>query len=415
MYVNGTAGTQDNSTPAIATAPGMDGKVAHIGFTPARIEEIRNQLLDPFDPAEIKWRVTATSSQQGRNGPVKRGQLVAYADQRAYTDRLNDIFGEWGWTRTYSVQVAQNFERTLNKGGNGQKQSVICAKVVVVSTVSVHGLGSHTGVGEEWADDENSATRAEAQAFKRACACFGLGRYLYDLDKVWEDLDQYNRPVRSPNLPDWALPAHARRQTQPQSRPHSAGPTQPRQGLVQQETLAKVKQLCETVGFGLSKFTLQKYGGVADASKIGFAKLTTVFEKLADLANGIERLRTASPKLPDGRYAAICRELNFASDSLDDIPDRDGLCALLKRVEAEVGTAATGATQQQVHGSIEELRGKLLQAARKVADSGRTGWPAKFGDVIAKATDGKVTLERLKSLTDADAPVLEAALSKLAT
>jgi hypothetical protein len=57
----------------------------------------------------------------------------------------------------------------------------------------------------------------------------------------------------------------------------------------------------------------------------------------------------------------------------------------------------------------------LLQAARKVADSGRTGWPAKFGDVIAQATDGKVTLERLKSLTDADAPVLEAALSKLAT
>ena len=134
MYVNGTAGTQDNSTPPIATAPGMDGKVAHIGFTTARIEEIRNQLLDPFDPAEIKWRVTATSSQQGRNGPVKRGQMVAYADQRAYTDRLNDIFGEWGWTRTYSVQVAQNFERTLNKGGNGQKQSVICAKVVVVST-----------------------------------------------------------------------------------------------------------------------------------------------------------------------------------------------------------------------------------------------------------------------------------------
>ena len=57
---------------------------------------------------------------------------------------------------------------------------------------------------------------------------------------------------------------------------------------------------------------------------------------------------------------------------------------------------------------------KLLQAARKVTDSGRTGWPAKFGDVIAHATDGRVTLERLKSLTDADAPVLEEALKKLA-
>ena len=415
MYVNGTAGTQDNSAPPIATAPGMDGMVAPNGFTPARIEEIRIQLLDPFDSAEIKWRVTATSSQQSRNGPVKRGQLVAYADQRAYTDRLNEIFGEWGWTRSYSVQVAQNFERTLNKGGNGQKQSVICAKVVVVSTVSVSGLGSHTGVGEEWADDENSATRAEAQAFKRACSCFGLGRYLYDLDKVWEDLDQYNRPVRSPNLPDWAIPAHARQRTQSQSAPPSPGRAQPRQGLVQQETLAKVKQLCETVGFGLSKFVLLKHGGVTDASKIGFAKLTMVFERLRDLSNGIERLRTASAKLPDGRYAAICRELNFASDSLDDIPDRGGLCALLKRVEAESSTSTTGATQHQANGSIEELRGKLLQAASKVADGGRAGWPTKFGDVIAQATDGKVTLEQLKNLTESDAPTLEAALSKLTT
>ena len=52
MYVNGTAGTQDNSAPPIATAPGMGGMAAPSGFTPARIEEIRTQLLDPFDPAE---------------------------------------------------------------------------------------------------------------------------------------------------------------------------------------------------------------------------------------------------------------------------------------------------------------------------------------------------------------------------
>src|SRR5258708_10896769 len=52
---------------AIATVPGMDNRVAHIGFTPARIEEIRNQLLDPFDSAEINGRGTATSTHQGRN------------------------------------------------------------------------------------------------------------------------------------------------------------------------------------------------------------------------------------------------------------------------------------------------------------------------------------------------------------
>ena len=69
MYVNGTAGTQDNSAPPIATAPGMGGMVAHSGFTPARIEEIRTQLLDPFDPAEIKWRVTATSTPARQKRP----------------------------------------------------------------------------------------------------------------------------------------------------------------------------------------------------------------------------------------------------------------------------------------------------------------------------------------------------------
>ncbi|MEQ1887284.1 MAG: hypothetical protein ABL967_19630, partial [Bryobacteraceae bacterium] len=131
------------------------------------------------------------------------------------------------------------------------------------------------------------------------------------------------------------------------------------------------------------------------------------------LAKGIERLRKASSKLGEGRYAVICRELNFASESLGDIPDREGLCALLKRVETESAAASVDKTQPQANGTIEELRGKLLQAARKVAESGRPGWPAKFGDVIAHATDGKVTLDRLKYLTDADAPVIEAALLRL--
>lgn len=254
--------------------------------------------------------MTATSSQQGKNGPVKRGQLVAYADQRAYTDRLNDIFGEWGWTRTYNVQVAQNFERSLNKGANGHKQSVICAKVVVVSTVTVNGLGSHTGVGEEWWTTIRYARRGTGiQARLRLLRPWPLP--VRSRQGVG-DPDQYNRPVRSPNLPEWAIPTHLRRQPQPQTRPQSAPPAQPRQGLVQQETLADVKRLCETVGFGLSKFALQKYGCVTDPSKIGFAKLTTVLDKLTDMAKGVERLREASAKLGDGRYAAICRELNLA-------------------------------------------------------------------------------------------------------
>ena len=161
--------------------------------------------------------------------------------------------------------------------------------------------------------------------------------------------------------------------------------------------------------FGLSKFALR----VTDPSKIGFAKLTTVFDKLTDMAKGVERLRAASAKLGDGRYAAICRELNLASDSLDDVPDRDALCALLNRVESEAGAEKSAPVTTTATGKIEALRGQLLQAARKVAESGRSGWPTKFGDVIAYATEGKVTLDQLKNLTDADDTVIAAAVARL--
>ena len=261
-------------------------------------KNIREQLSEPFDPGEIKWRVTATSTQQTKHGPQKRGQLVAYADQRAYTDRLNDVFGEWGWTRSYDVQVAQNFER---RAPGDKKQTAVAAKVVVVSKVTIHGLGSHTGVGEEWADDQNAATRAEAQAFKRACSCFGLGRYLYDLDKMWEDLDQYNRPVHTPNLPDWALPGYAQREAQRQANRTAA--TTPRQSLVRDEMLAKVRELRDKVGHGLSLFVLKKYAGGAEPETIGHAKLTIVFEKLSDIGNGIDRVRRAAAALGDARYS----------------------------------------------------------------------------------------------------------------
>jgi len=46
-------------------------------------------------------------------------------------------------------------------------------------------------------------TAAEAQAFKRAAACFGLGRYLYCFKGVWVDLDERKRPKSTPQLFDW--------------------------------------------------------------------------------------------------------------------------------------------------------------------------------------------------------------------
>src|SRR5208337_2185432 len=61
-------------------------------------------------------------------------------------------------------------------------------------------------------------TSADAQAFKRACSCFGLGRYFYDFQAVWVDLDQNRQPARTPVLFAWALPENWRNGMRPSGR-----------------------------------------------------------------------------------------------------------------------------------------------------------------------------------------------------
>jgi hypothetical protein len=123
---------------------------------------------------------------------------MPYADQRAYTDRLNALFTSAGWTRRYTIHTSANFERS--------KDQKIVAKVLVTCELTIFGIGSHSATGEEFADDENAGTSAEAQAFKRACACFGLGRYFYYFTGTWVDLDERKRPKSVPRLDGWATP-----------------------------------------------------------------------------------------------------------------------------------------------------------------------------------------------------------------
>ena len=58
-------------------------------------------------------------------------------------------------------------------------------------------------------------TSAEAQAFKRACSCFGLGRYFYDFDAPWVDIDDKGRPKKAPALASWMVPENWRKGQRP--------------------------------------------------------------------------------------------------------------------------------------------------------------------------------------------------------
>ena len=171
-------------------------------LTAAKIKELLANLEVPFHPSVIEWRVTNTSK-----GGSPRGQVMPYADQRAYTDRLNTLVTPAGWTRRYTIHTSANFERS--------KDQKIVAKVLVACELTIFGLGSHSATGEEWADDDNAATAAEAQSFKRACSCFGLGRYLYYFTGTWVDLDDRKRPKTVPKLDGWATPEGWRRGLRP--------------------------------------------------------------------------------------------------------------------------------------------------------------------------------------------------------
>jgi hypothetical protein len=170
------------------------------------VNKILSELEVPFPPDQVQWRVTNTTNDK------KRGQVVPYADPRAYTDRLNALFSPQGWTREYKIDTMTNITR-VKKG-----ESILSGKVLVICTVTIHGLGSHSGTGEEWADDDNGMTSADAQAFKRACSCFGLGRYFYDIQATWVDLDQNRQPLRTPALFGWALPENWRKGMRPSGR-----------------------------------------------------------------------------------------------------------------------------------------------------------------------------------------------------
>ena len=184
---------QEDHAPASGPAPAMlPPGVLQVPVE--RIKELVAALEVPFESTQIEWRVMNTT--KGRQ--PARGQVVPYADQRAYTDRLNALFTPAGWTRKYSIHTSANFERS--------RDQKIAVKVLVTCELIIFGLGSHSATGEEWADDDNSCTAAEAQAFKRSCACFGLGRYLYYFTGAWVDLDDRKRPKSGPQLAGWATP-----------------------------------------------------------------------------------------------------------------------------------------------------------------------------------------------------------------
>jgi hypothetical protein len=295
-------------------------------------EEIRHLVVDlevPFDPSQIDWRVTNSS----KYGSPPRGQVVPYADPRAYTDRLNLLVTPAGWTRKYAIHTSANFQR-------GKDQRLV-AKVLVACELTIFGLGSHSATGEEWADDDNTVTSAEAQAFKRACTCFGLGRYLYYCVGTWVDLDDRKRPKTVPALPAWATPEGWRQGLRPQQRGDSAirnplanakpgtddGPAAPSSLILQIEAMAE--PLGKRMYRGLLKH-IARVWNPRDIQDIALRQRVMTYMQAAE--RGFHRLDAALDAVGPEALTQVLRSLNL--QSIDLVDNLETLRAIVLALEA---------------------------------------------------------------------------------
>ena len=295
-------------------------------LTEEQIRKVVAALEVPFDPKTIEWRVTRTS----RDETKPRGQIIPYADQRAYTDRLNALFTPAGWTRSYAVHTSANFER-----GSDHKT---VAKVFVTCHLTIFGLGSHSATGEEWTDDENAGTSAEAQAFKRACSCFGLGRYLYYFTGVWVDLDERKRPTCRPTLTGWATPEGWRNGLRPDHQEaadhHEMDDEADSEAYRLNRLVREIEALAQPLGRGLYRGLLKRLGHTWSPRQVRDEKLLQkVLSHMQGAQRGLRRLRVALEESGPESLERALRAVNLRS--LDEANSLETLHKIVLHVESE--------------------------------------------------------------------------------
>ena len=325
----------DNGASTSVASPPVVPMAALPQFSTEKVKELVAALEVPFDPSQIEWRVMNTT----KNQQPARGQVVPYADQRAYTDRLNALFTPAGWTRKYTIHTSANFERS-------QDQKIV-AKVLVTCELTIFGLGSHSATGEEWADDDNAGTAAEAQAFKRACACFGLGRYLYYFTGTWVDLDERKRPKSVPQLAGWATPAGWREglrprcvgEVKPQSPAANGGAGQhSRSGSVADgKVLCEIEGMEKVIGKRMYRGLLKSVARVWNPRDIQDTDIQEkVLAHMQAAERGFRRAQAARDKAGSASFAGILGSLKLRSlDQVDNLKTLQEIVAALEVAPAQ--------------------------------------------------------------------------------
>jgi hypothetical protein len=125
-------------------------------------------LRAPFPPAQISWRIGST------NGDKTRGLALAYMDARDVMQRLDEVCGPANWQDRYEFAGPRT-----------------------VCYLSIR-------IGDEWITKADGAGDSDVEsekgsisdALKRAAVKWGIGRYLYDVESPWVEVEPAGRSVK---------------------------------------------------------------------------------------------------------------------------------------------------------------------------------------------------------------------------
>jgi hypothetical protein len=186
----------------------------------------------------------------------------------------------------------------------------------------------------------------EAQAFKRAASCFGLGRYLYYFEGQLVDLDERKRPRIVPGLPPWATPegwCKGVRPTMPcpgksngqGTAGHIADNNNP-ENTQFSDLVRQIEEMAKPLGCRLYRGVLRTQAKVWNPDQISDVVLQRkVLDQMQSAERGLERLHAALSKVGPVPLERTLRSLNVRSlDHLDSLE-------MLKRVVIRVEAAAS--------------------------------------------------------------------------
>lgn len=133
------------------------------------IKELSEALAEPFNPLDIEWRIQKAGESNGK----KWAMVLAYVNNRAIMDRLDEVFGIGGWQNEYQF---------MPDGG------MLCGLKCRIPIKD--GQDTEWVIKYDGADKTNiEATKGGlSNAMKRAAVQWGIGRYLYRLDTTFVTL-----------------------------------------------------------------------------------------------------------------------------------------------------------------------------------------------------------------------------------